>query len=366
MGTTFPTVATDFVHGNHVNSIKYAVNGTNNIKTPSGTLADAGTRISLWVYINALPNALESFILITPTIFRLRMTTGGVLQLWNGTVGQIGSNGATLSTGQWYRISIAYTITSTTINRIELFVDGVSSISITNATIGGTGSSILQLGNAVADTLFDWRSSDHYIDNSSALTDPGNIWVTAKRPNANGTAVEFTTQIGAGGSGYGSGHSPQVNERALSTTNGWSLSTTTRKTEEYSIESISQGDIDITGATIIDFMGWISASVDSTANSPVHRIIVSGTTTAKTMTTSARVYTQMAASSTYPTGNTDIGMDAQYTTTPHLTRLFECGIIVAYIPSSTSIKSINGLAIASVKSVNGLAIASVKNYNGLA
>ena len=33
--------------------------------------------------------------------------------------------------------------------------------------------------------------------------------------------------------------------------------------------------------------------------------------------------------------------------------------------AATSIKSINGLAIASVKSVNGLAIASVKSYNGL-
>ena len=33
---------------------------------------------------------------------------------------------------------------------------------------------------------------------------------------------------------------------------------------------------------------------------------------------------------------------------------------------STSIKTINGLAIGSVKTVNGLAIASVKSWNGLA
>ena len=31
-----------------------------------------------------------------------------------------------------------------------------------------------------------------------------------------------------------------------------------------------------------------------------------------------------------------------------------------------TVKSINGLAIASIKSINGLAIASVKSYNGLA
>jgi len=45
------------------------------------------------------------------------------------------------------------------------------------------------------------------------------------------------------------------------------------------------------------------------------------------------------------------------------------GAVVASIApatSSTSIKTINGLAIASVKTVNGLAIASVKTVNGLA
>ncbi|WP_323162301.1 hypothetical protein, partial [Pseudomonas fluorescens] len=80
------------------------------------------------------------------------------------------------------------------------------------------------------------------VDDSSALTDPGNIWVAAKRPNANGTTNGFTTQIGSGGSGYGSGHSPQVNERALSTTNGWSMvGAGAAVTEEYNIESKSTG-----------------------------------------------------------------------------------------------------------------------------
>ena len=54
--------------------------------------------------------------------------------------------------------------------------------------------------------------------------DPGAILVTAKRPFTNGTTEDgFTTQIGASGSGYGSGHTPQVNERPLSQTNGWSV-----------------------------------------------------------------------------------------------------------------------------------------------
>lgn len=40
--------------------------------------------------------------------------------------------------------------------------------------------------------------------------------------------------------------------------------------------------------------------------------------------------------------------------------------IDVYVPPSSAIKTINGLAIASVKTVNGLAIASVKTWNGLA
>lgn len=41
-------------------------------------------------------------------------------------------------------------------------------------------------------------------------------------------------------------------------------------------------------------------------------------------------------------------------------------IYVVWASTSTSIKTINGLAKASVKTVNGLAIASVKTFNGLA
>src|SRR6185436_9856514 len=118
------------------------------------------------------------------------------------------------------------------------------------------------------------RSSDHYVDSSASLTDTGNIWVTAKRPNANGTTNGFTTQIGSGGSGYGTGHSPQVNERVLSTTNGWSMvGAGSAVTEEYNIESAAAGDIDISSANYVDVMGWVYASslVNETAS-----IIVNG------------------------------------------------------------------------------------------
>ena len=62
-------------------------------------------------------------------------------------------------------------------------------------------------------------------------------------------------------------------------------------------------------------------------------------------------------SSTAPTGEEYIFLSsAIYTYPPVLTVVY----------TTTSIKTINGLAVASVKTVNGLAIASVKTFNGLA
>ncbi len=202
--------------------------------------------------------------------------------------------------------------------------------------------------------------------NSSSQPDVGNYLCASKRTFSNGTANQFTTQIGSGpASPYGTGHAQQVNEQPLSTANGWSLSNTTRQTEEYTIESASVGDVDISAQTLIGYMGWIYAQVDSTANSPVHRIIVAGATTAKTMGTSYALFSASVVTSTYPAGNTDIGMDAQYTTTPHLTSLAECGMVMVYTPASTSIKTIEGLALASNKTIEGLALASNKTVQGL-
>src|ERR1035437_5336425 len=336
------TVATDFVHGNHIKSIKYTSTGSAvYVRTPNGAVNDSGTRISMYIYLVALPTGTSVLFRPGTTVWQMKITSAGVLQLFNATV-QIGTNGATLSTGQWYRISIALTVTSTTVNRFEVFVDGVSSISVTNATLSGTGTSNFQIGNTSNDATLNFRSSDHYIDNSNSLTDTGNILVTAKRPVSNGTTNGFSTQIGSGGSGYGSGHSPQVNERALSTTNGWSMvGAGSAVTEEYNIESKSAGDIDISAATIVDWLGW--ASMKSLVGETV-QMIINGSSVAQAITSTTTLYTKIKGSATYPAGS---GADIGITTDTSLTTvsLYECGVIVAYIPSgittSTSSSSVS-------------------------
>ena len=324
-----PTVATDFVHGSHQKSIQYT---SGNYLRKSSVLSDSGSRISFYVYFNALPSSTCTIASVVQAglsgVVTLRLTSGGVLQLWNGTTAQIGSNGATISTSQWYRVSLAYTITSTSVNRFEVFVNGASTISVTNATVTNITSDTFQIGNISSNATMDMRSSDHYIDDSSSLADTGEIWVTAKRPYANGVLNEWTTQIGIGDSGYGSGHAAQVNERALSTTNGWSITSATTKTEVYTIESASTGDIDITNSNIVDYVGWVSAKVDSASTA---NIIVNGSATNKSLTTSYAIYTQAAGSTTYPSGTSAIGMDTN--SVNQLFSLAECGILVAYKPA---------------------------------
>lgn len=328
-----PTAATDFVHGGHLRSIAYGTGTPVDMKTTE-IFADAGGRGSVWIYLNALPSATSSvFVLLTTAsgaiVARMRITSTGVLQLWEASA-QIGGNGSTLSTGTWYRLTFAWKITSTTVNEFRLFKNGVSDISVTNATITNTGTKIFDLGNASGNANLDLRTSDHYFDDSNALTDPGNIWVTAKRPNANGTTNGFTTQIGAGGSGYGTGHSPQVNERPNSDTNGWSVvGAGSAITEEYNIEAASVGDINIAGATIVDYMGWVrsKALVSETA-----QIIVNNVNSNIALTSTTAFFTKVAGSSTYPAGTgTDIGEITSTTVTT--VSLYEAGIIVAYIPA---------------------------------
>lgn len=329
--------ATDFVHGAHQRSYGFGPGGNNQYQIPAFGSQNANGRVNMFMYFVTLPNAASSIISMSQNLssasIRLRMTSAGVLQVFNNTV-QIGTNGSTLSTGQWYRICVAFAVTSTTVNEIRVYVEGVLDISITNATLTTALSDNLQFGNNSSNGAYDVRISDIYVDDSSSLADPGNIWVTVKRPNANGTTNGFTTQIGSGGSGYGTGHSPQVNERPNTDTNGWSIvGAGSAVTEEYNIESKSTGDIDISAAIIVDTMVFAKAKalVQETGS-----LIVNGNTTSVTIRTNDNVPLRaFVGGSTYPAGT---GADVGIVTDTSLTTvsLYEIGAAVAYIPNTAS------------------------------
>lgn len=340
-----PTITSSIFHGAHKNSIFFPANSANGLFATAGSVIDSGTRISFYLYIQTLPSGAFGVPVVvenaagTNGTVEIKITSAGVIQLARpDTDAQIGTNGPTLSVGIWYRISLAFTVTSTTVNRFELFVNGVSGISITNATISATGSNLLYFANANADPAFHWNISDVYVDNLSTLVDTGNIWVTAKRPVSNGTTNGFTTQIGSGGSGYGTGHAPQVNERPINTNNGWSIvGSGSVVTEEYSIEGQGVGDISTVGGTIIDYMGWVSSR---TLLAETASIIVAGATLAISLTTNITTFFKFAGSTIYPAGGTDIGLQTSATVTT--VSLYECGILVAFIPSPANNLSILG------------------------
>lgn len=328
-----PSIATDFVHGGHIKSFKVLKDGSQSYARFNTTSLTG--RLSCYVYFNALPGADAQFI----NIYRssagvgvdLRISSAGVLKLFDTfTPAQLGSNGATLSTGIWYRITICWNITSATVNEFRVYVNGgAASISVTNGTIVGGTVNNIRFGNSSGDTTLDHRFSDIYIDDSSSANDIAtDVWVTAKRPVSNGSANNFTTQIGVGGSGYGTGHSPQVNERPLSTTNGWSMvGSGSAVTEEYTVEGASVGDIDISSATLIDYMGWVYAS---SLASETASIVVGGASSNISLTSSNTAFLKAKGATTYPAGGTDIGI----ITSTDLTTvsLYECGLMFTYTP----------------------------------
>lgn len=322
------SVQTDFVHGGHLRSI---FPNTSVLGKP-GVLSDSGSRMSAYIYINTLPSSTSTFMRASTsglaTVVSLRLTSTGVLQIWDAN-GQIGSSGSTLSTGVWYRVSFAYTITSTTVNEFRVFLNGIQNISVSNATVANTGSDNFRISSLSSSSI---RFSDIYVDDSSALTDTGDIWVTAKRPNANGSTTNFTTQIGSGGSGYGAGHTPQVNERPNSDSNGWSVVVTGSSiTENYAIEGRATGDIDLSSATIVDYMGWIRAK---SLTSETGTINLTGSSTNISLTSTTATFLKVKGSSTYPSGDA-IGMTTATTSTT--VSIYEAGIVVAYLAPSLSV-----------------------------
>ena len=119
--------ATDYLHGGHIKSYKYTVNGAN-YSVASNVVTDAGGRISIWVLFHALPTDTRKFFGIEQAgdglaIANVRLTSGGVLQIWNSNTGQMGSDGSTLSIDTWYRLCFDWTITDTTHNEFRLYKD---------------------------------------------------------------------------------------------------------------------------------------------------------------------------------------------------------------------------------------------------
>lgn len=326
-----------------VRSIKHAGGASpgSALVKKTGILADSGRRIMFGFRFTGTLNVgggvCGDFLNIwtgSARVFGVGLNNSGNLVLihQNGTT-VYGTGSTVLVANTDYEICAVYTITDSTHNSITIYLNGVSEIAVTNVTLATTGTDLIFLGLYAHQTLganVTMYSAHIFIDDGSSGY-PGAIRVTAKRPISNGTTNGMT---GSGTpSGTGTGNARYVNERPIATGNFVSVvAAGSAITEEYNIESVSAGDVNITGATIVDYTGWVYAKA---LLSETGKIVVNNVQTNISLVNANTMFPQIAASATYPAGTgTDIGMVTATTATT--VSLYEAGVMVAYIAASTT------------------------------
>lgn len=257
-------------------------------------------------------------------VYTLFLTAGGNLKSQPvGATAVTGTQG--IEPGVWYRFCLSYVITNTTTFSFKLYVNGKLDTTATAGTMTRTGTALGVFACAAASQK-NGRSiwtDNIYVDDRSDQSDTGDVFLLERRPVANGSLNDFTTQVGSVGSGYGSGHAPLVNEIPLNAANGWSVASAGSKTEEYNIEG---PPLELTGgATLIDCMGWIRALAGAAETGS---IICDGASSAIALTTSAKSFAKMGQKRYPPRTGTDIGISNDGTATS--VTLLEAGVIVAY------------------------------------
>ncbi len=342
---TFDTTLFTSVTGTVTSDATTLIAGERSLKCDSSTglqayvqrnaIWSAGTagRVLMRFIFSALPAADEALIDVLDASnnfqFRVFLRTTGVLRLVGNTT-VLATGTTVLSINTEYYVTLAFTHTTNTINECRVFLG-------TNTTPELTASNATLLSAVVDRVRWGWTQTNVggsnklinlgqlYCDDSNALSLAGNIFVTAKRPNANGTMNGFTTQIGVGGSGYGTGHSPQVNERPLSQTNGWAMiGAGSAITEEYNVENVATGDVNISGKTIVGSMGWVFAK---SLVSETGQLVLNNVTTNIALTSTPTAFLAFNASSPDGAG-ADIGIVTSTTLTT--VSLYEAGVIIAY------------------------------------
>lgn len=315
--------------------------GGNATKGTTQVVADTGTRISFGFRYNGTlspSNGGADFLVIATTgyvcVIAVGITSTGKLVLINNSGTALATGTTVLSANTDYRITLAYKITSTTVNTIQVYINGNIELNETNLTLSANDSAYILAGIGIINTAganVTIYTAHYYVDNVTTGGDPGNIRVTAKRPFANGTTNGFTAS--GTPSGYGSGNASYVNLRPLQTATAHVAVTVAGSaiTEEYNIEGQSVGDINITGSTIVDFMGWLYAKSSLSETDSIRLV---GSNSNISLTSTVGLFTKIAGSTTYPPGTgSDIGMVTNATAAT--ATLYDAGIIVAFIPAAS-------------------------------
>jgi hypothetical protein len=285
-----------------------------------GVLAAAGRRLSFGFRFSATPTANGAILFSHDgaVAFKIFLRTDRTLGLYNNADALLVGGTTVLSTATYYRISVGYTITSTTVNEFRIYIGGVLEITASNVTLATTNAgNLLLMANFNLGNPFDVWFDDIYVDNGTDLTDPGDIHLTAKLPASVNTGGWDTT-VGTGA----------VDERPLSEANGMQETTVNGDQQNYALQAAAVGDVDIAASTLVARSAWIWAKVS--VASVLAKLMDNGSESAVTLTTTAALYTRLTESAVYPSDAAGIG--ARSSTTPD-TFLYECGALLAYRPA---------------------------------
>ena len=283
----------------------------------------AASQLSIYFNFTDFPGSTQNIIAEGVGVFKLRITSGGVLQLFDSTNTQRGGDGSTLSTGTWYRISA---IQDAANERMIIYLDGVQDIDSGTVTSEfdvewSSEHAIGWSGTPGTDKVLNLQHV--YFDNTTNSTaDMGDVRVTAKLPTNSG-----------GTNGWdGDSGSPDVAERPINNANYHTHAGSDDQVESSDIEAVGVGDVDITGETILGHTGWCWAKRGS-GGSGSPSILVNDVETLITLTTTEQMFVDVITSASYPSGGTDeIGMHS--TDTGANTFWYEGGVMIAYIASA--------------------------------
>lgn len=311
--------------------------GTETNAYVDGVAANAGRRISFWAYFPALPGSGTPFASVATSggteLVTIGLNSDGSIYIGAAGTGSFGGSSAgAVTVNTWMRFTLSYTITNTTTYSIAAFINGVASgtISNTGTMTSGTTNRLYLKASASGGNNWIVYFDQPYIDDGTNLADVCSAGYTrkqtAKLPAANNTG-NFEVNIGANPAN----RYTNMNERPLSTTNGWRRSLTAQTQENYTLQSSSAGDVDISGSGIVLVArtAWIYCQSFGGVGLGTPGIVDNGSVTGVSFTRNVDVLvTTITDSSSYPSNAAGIGMQSGGTANDTL--FYECGTIIVY------------------------------------
>jgi hypothetical protein len=346
---TYDLAPYHYVNGNVSSASDHSHTGQRSLKLTTGSpgqqtvavrddvLPTAG-RVAFWTRYEALPPPAIGYawFMSVSNSHELDWLPDGRVRQRIG--GQAVTGTAVTAQGQWQHICLSFVITSASVYEFRLYVNGVLDSIIDNVYTGLNLSAINSQWYFIIESVTDFSNAywfdDIYIDTVSDLSYTGDIRVTAKRPVTNGGTNTFDTTTSTSNSGYGSGNAIYVNERPFATTGARRHNGSGTAAETFAIEGASVGDVDLTGATIVGRLAWVSGSgvaADTIYDEGTSAISSSG----DLFNNNARYRFRASTTSVYPSSASAVGM-GRPTGNATDAVLNEAGMLLAYLDPTTS------------------------------